>query len=182
MLAQANGPAADEGSGALIVWAIVLIGLALALFFIEVIVPSGGILGIGSAASLVIGVILLFQVDETLGLIGATVSLIALPFAVGLAITLWPDTPIGRLLTLSSPPSRGDVRAADQPSKGAATGQTLSPGDHGKALTELRPVGTCLIQNRREECLASAGVIEPGTPVEVVDVDGLQIKVRPVRD
>jgi membrane protein implicated in regulation of membrane protease activity len=38
-----------------------------------------------------------------------------------------------------------------------------------------------VFDGKREECLAAGGVIEPDTSVEVVAVDGRQIKVRPVR-
>jgi membrane-bound ClpP family serine protease len=53
-------------------------------------------------------------------------------------------------------------------------------GHKGEATTELRPVGTCVIDGRREECLATTGVIERGTPIEVVSQDGMYIKVRPI--
>jgi membrane-bound ClpP family serine protease len=179
VLAQAGNAPKDDGS-ALIVWALALIGLALMLFMIEVFVPSGGLLGIASAVSLVAGIILLFWENEVLGLIGATVSLIALPFAIGFAIKLWPNTPIGRVLTLNSPASRAEPHAADAPSKGASTGVGVSIGQQGRAVTEMRPVGTCVFEGRREECLAAGGLIEPDTPVEVIAIDGRQIKVRPV--
>jgi membrane-bound ClpP family serine protease len=178
-LAQANNPPQDDGA-TLLVWALALIGLALMLFMIEVFIPSGGLIGVASAVSLVAGIVLLFWENELWGLIGAAVSLIALPFALGFAIKMWPNTPIGRLLTLATPASRAEPHAADAPTKGAAAGLAVTVGQRGRAVTEMRPVGTCVFDGRREECLAAGGLIEPDTPVEIVAIDGRQIKVRPV--
>jgi membrane-bound serine protease (ClpP class) len=54
-------------------------------------------------------------------------------------------------------------------------------GTTGKSLTELRPVGTCLLDGKRQECLSESGVIEPGVQVKVVSSDGMQVKVRPIQ-
>jgi len=179
VLAQAGGSGPGESS-ALLVWALALLGLALMLFFIEVFVPSGGILGVASSISAVVGIVLLFWENQALGLIGAIVCLLALPFMLGFALKVWPNTPLGRVLMLESPPSRSEPGEADAPTKGEGAA-AVSPGQRGRAVTEMRPVGTCVFDGRREECLATGGVIEPDTPVEVTAVDGRQIKVRGVR-
>jgi len=175
LLAQANNTQGNENT--LLIWAIVLIGLAVGLFFLEILVPSGGLLGVVSATSLVVGVILLFEVDRTWGLVGAIVSLLALPFAMGFAIRIWPHTPIGRLLTLDAPATQSEPSPAGPKAAGAETDE-LVVGARGRAVTEMRPVGTCVFEGRREECLAIDGLVDPGTPVEVVAIDGRQIKVR----
>jgi len=41
-------------------------------------------------------------------------------------------------------------------------------------------VGTCLLREQREQCLAVGSMIEAGTRVRVVAADGMQIKVKPV--
>jgi len=179
VLAQA-GSSPPQGDGSpLVVWALALIGLALMLFIIEVFIPSGGIIGVASAISLVIGIVLLFWEDQLLGMIAAIVSLLATPFLIGFAIKAWPNTPIGRLLTLQTPPSQAEPATADAPTKRDATAAGLRIGQRGRAVSEMRPVGTCVFDRRREECLANGGLIEAGTPVEIVAIDGRQIKVRP---
>ena len=50
-------------------WGIVLLGVALALFFVEVFIPSGGLIGIVAGVAAVFGIVLLFRVDTTLGLV-----------------------------------------------------------------------------------------------------------------
>ncbi|NBC10652.1 MAG: hypothetical protein GVY24_02825 [Planctomycetes bacterium] len=168
----APGGESDDGTF-WAVWGVLLIGAAIMLFFVEVVVPAGGLIGLAGAAALVTGVVLLFRVDTTFGLIGAIAALIALPIVIGLALKVWPDLPVGRLLILRSE-KRDDAEAGDEPE--AAPG-TPNVGRTGEAMTDLRPIGTCVIDGKRQECLASGGMIEAGEAVRVVSVDGMQIKV-----
>lgn len=154
-----------------VIWAIVLIATAFLLIFAEVLVPSGGVLGFLAAGSLIGGIVLLFQVDTTLGLVGAIVTLIATPFVMGYALKIWPNTPIGRRLIL-----QGKTRDTNEP-KTASTEQKDLTGATGKALTDLRPIGTCMIDGQRIDCLADEGVIEAGQGVRVIGNDGMQVKV-----
>ncbi|MCE9590501.1 MAG: hypothetical protein K8S99_08260 [Planctomycetes bacterium] len=157
-----------------VIWAVIFLAAALVLFIIELVLPSAGIIAILAAVSLVAGIVMLFKLDTTIGLIGATVTVIGAPFLFALALKLWPNTPIARLVMLRHEQARltGDQRetaADDGPQVGA----------RGTAVTDLRPVGTCLIDGQRIECLAEGGVIRAQTPVRVVACDGMQIKVRP---
>ena len=154
-----------------IIGAVILIAIALIFFFLEVFVPSGGLLALLAAVALIVGVVMLFYVNTTLGLIGLVLSLVAIPFLVAFGMKIMPNTPIGRLLTLKNPPP------ADDPAEAAASRKDLV-GATGKALTDLRPIGTCLINGERTECMAERGVIEAGQPVRIVLADGMQIKVR----
>jgi len=183
LLAQAGNAPNSGGGSTLMVWALALIGLAAMLFLIEIFIPSGGLIGIISGLSLVTGIILLFWHNQIWGVIGAILSLLALPFLLGFALKMWPETPIGRLLMLNAPASNADPAAADHPSKGATAtgGVSVQVGQQGRAVTEMRPVGTCVFDRRREECLATGGLINSGTTVEIVAIDGKQIKVRPVQ-
>ena len=192
-LAQQTTNANDDGHGAAILWAIALLGAAVLLFFLEVFVPSGGIIGTASAVLLVAGIVVLFGVDTTLGILATTIALIALPFAIGFAIKIWPDTPLGRALTLRTPGHEdrpGDEGEAggedgDEPlpaRPGARTVSTLPVGTQGQALTDLRPVGTVRFEDQREECLALGGTIEAGTTVRIVAIDGMHVKVRAVEN
>lgn len=184
MLAQA-APQGGPSDNTLVLWAVILLGVAMLLFVLEVFVPSGGLIGLGAAVSLILGIICLFGVSTTYGLIGATVALLALPFALAFSIKIWPNTPVGRALMLKDPGGRG---AADEgEGEGEGEGETraklkpvLGPavGDTGVTLTEMRPVGTCLINGKREECLAVGGAIDMGAAVRVVAVDGMHVKVR----
>ena len=50
----------------------------------------------------------------------------------------------------------------------------------GVALTQLRPSGTANINGQRVDVVTEGGLIERGTPVKVVAVDGTRIVVRAV--
>ena len=50
----------------------------------------------------------------------------------------------------------------------------------GVALTNLRPSGTALIEGRRVDVVTEGGLIERGTPVKVVAVEGMRTVVRAV--
>jgi len=189
VLAQAgNNPQQQSGdTGWLVLWAVLLLGAAILLFFIEVFLPSGGIVGMASAVCLILGLVLLFQVDTMWGLLGATVAMVALPFAIGFSLKMFPNTPIARALTLrskSDKPGEDEVSdegvavAASSEDKAQANGPAV--GATGKTISELRPVGTCVIDGKREQCLAVGGVIDSNTPVQVVAVDGMHIRVKAV--
>lgn len=164
-----------------VIWAIVFLAVAAALFVIEVFVPSGGLLGFFAATSLVAGLVLLFKVDTTLGLLGALVTVISVPFFLAMAIRIWPNTPIARLLTLKNEPrpGLGEHGVAGVSTDGATN---ALQGQRGKSLTDLRPVGTCLINGQRVECLAETGMIRSGKTVEVIWVDGMTVKVKEIAE
>jgi len=168
-----------------LVVAIVLIAAGLLLMMAEVFVP-GGVLGVLGVVSMVAGVVFLFRVDTTVGLIGAIVAVLALPVVVAYGLRVWQDTPLGKALILG-PSDGGDdaeAGAASPDTDGAhdaAVPAGVTPGVKGTAVTDLRPIGTCLLDGRREQCLATGGMIDAGRDIEVVAVDGMQIKVRAVR-
>lgn len=50
----------------------------------------------------------------------------------------------------------------------------------GVAFTVLRPSGTALIGDQRVDVVTEGGLVEKGTPVRVIAVEGLRVVVRPV--
>ncbi len=176
-LAQAATGQPPANSQNYAIWAVILLGVAVVLFFTEIIVPSGGVLGFCSTISLIAGIVLLFKINTTLGLIGAIIAMIALPFLFAFAIKVWPHTPIAQMLLLRSPP-RPDVNAANDHASPIPTDLV---GRNGSALTDLHPVGTCLIDGQRVQCLAETCLIRSGTPVRVIAADGIAVKVRSLK-
>lgn len=157
-----------------ILWAILCLALALVLVVIEFFVPSSGLIGFMAASSAVVGIVFLFMVNTTLGLVGAIVCLSAVPFIIATAIKIAPETFVMRKLMLGPEDEQGK-----SPSEiGAANGEAKLVGLMGTAVTDLRPIGTCVIDGKRLQCLAASGMIRQGAPVEVVFADGMQIKVR----
>lgn len=185
ILAQSTTQAPPAGGTTpWLMWGIVLLAMALALFFVEVFLPTGGIIGAASGLAAVAGVVCLFWRDSTLGLVAATGVLLALPFAIVFALKVAPDTPFAKWVTLNDTQKALTQNKSETPSTPAETARgapaPLKVGDAGKTLTPLFPVGTCLIHGRREECLAKHGTIDAGTAVRVVSVDGSEVYVAPV--
>ncbi len=174
LLGEAGRGAAPPDESLYVVWAVTCLVIAVVLFFLELFVPSGGLIGLGAGTSLVAGIVLLFRFNTKVGLVSAIVALGSLPFVFMLALKVWPHTPIARMLLLKNRPGGGPETT--EGSGGAEP--ALCVGLRGKALTDLRPVGTCLIEGRRLECLAESGMIRAGSPVCVVSVDGMHTKVR----
>lgn len=52
----------------------------------------------------------------------------------------------------------------------------------GTAFTQLRPSGTALIDGRRVDVVSEGALIEKGTPIKVVAVEGMRVVVRAVAD
>ncbi len=163
-----------------LLWAVLLLAIALVLLFVEVFVPSGGIIMICGLICMAFGVFFLFQVDTTVGLIGATLSLISLPIMFAIGMKMLPNTPFFRRIELrAGNPDRKmgsqGIAGADNQSEAAAL-----IGLTGEAMTDLRPIGVCMINGRRRDCLATGGAIEKGAEIEVIAADGMQVKVREV--
>ncbi|MEM1107105.1 MAG: hypothetical protein AAGH99_00255 [Planctomycetota bacterium] len=185
LLAQAGGaPAAAGDPTKWLIWGIVLLAVALALFFVEVFLPTGGIIGATSGLCAVAGIIFLFWRDSTLGLAAAAGVILVLPFAIFFALKVMPDTPFAKWVTLKDaqePLTRQGVRdAAAEEHEITEALQRVMPGDTGETLTPLYPVGTCLIGGRREECLAERGTIGADQKIRVIRVDGSEIFVAAV--
>jgi len=161
----------------LVLWTIGFAVAAAVLFTLEIVIPSGGILGMLSMASLIGVIVCLFLIDLTYGWIGLVASLFIVPAAIGVAMKMFPHTPIGRRLILASNP--------EAPRRPVRYGSTDDDDDdlmgaEGIVVTEMRPIGVVNFNGKRVECLSERGTVEPGTKVKVVNISGFEIKVRPV--
>ena len=157
------------------IWGVLLITLGFALLLVELFVPSGGILSVLAAVSLVAGIVFMFNVSQTAGMVSAICALILLPVVIAFGFKIAPDTPFIKWLTLHDQQRRLVTTGDSAPSAEQAPSLV---GATGKAVTDLRPIGKCLLNGKREECLAIGGIIKAGTPIKVVSVDGMHIKVR----
>ncbi len=158
-------------------WVAIFTVAALALFVVEILVPSGGLIGSLSLVSLLGANVALFFISITAGVIGLIASAVLVPAAVALGVKVFPHTFIGRRLILA------DRQPADENvhySSDTSDNYTGLVGKRGVVVTEMHPVGTVKFDDRRIECLSDRGIIERGTSVEVVTVQGIEVKVRPV--
>jgi membrane-bound serine protease (ClpP class) len=69
----------------------------------------------------------------------------------------------------------------EQTGQRAATAPTADlTGREGVALTVLRPSGMALIDGRRFDVVAESAMIERGSAVRVVQVDGTRVVVKKI--
>ena len=179
LLAQTPVVAPIGGTGQWLVYGLVLLVVAVALFAIEVFLPTGGVLGVMAGLAAVAGVFCFFKMNTTAGAIGAGVVLLATPVLLVLAIKIWPDTPFGQWVTNADEQPRQTGPAADGASATPDGHTSIAPGDTGRTVTGLRPVGVCTLNGRRRECFARSGSIDADVEVEVVSVTGHDVYVRP---
>lgn len=159
-------------------WAIIFAIAAVILFVIEVFVPTGGVAGLLATLSTGAFVVFLFMHDVGSGLVGAFLVLMAMPVVLYLVVRFWPDTPIGRLMTLRSEPRHSSADHGDAGIEATEEAVSTLVGKRGRSITPLRPVGVCEIDGRRRDCISESGTIPAEVEVEVVAADGLQVKVR----
>ncbi len=178
-LAQA-APASQNAQGTgddtqWMVFAILAFGVAITLLVLEAFLPSGGVLGLLAGFCALAGIVMFFQFDTVWGMASMAIALLATPFIIGAMLWVWPNTPIGRALTLEDEQERINKNV-----HGSEHENSIQVGLEGKALTELRPVGACRLGGQRIDCISHSGVIEKGTTVRVIRVEGNSIKVKAV--
>jgi membrane-bound ClpP family serine protease len=159
-----------------IVWSVLLLLLGLALLCAEVFIPSGGLLGFLSIASLLSGLALAFYHRGTeVGLLFLIGTILAVPGVLMVAFRYWPQTPMGRRLLLEVPTSEEVL--PDSPQR-----QRLRRlvGKFGVAKSVMMPSGAVLIEGETIDALSEGISIDPGQPVEVIEVRGSRVLVRPV--
>jgi membrane-bound serine protease (ClpP class) len=145
---------------------VILLVLGVVLLLLETILP-GMIAGIAGTGCLLAGIVVAYR---ELGVsAGHYVLLGVLAGLVG-GFALWakyfPGSRFARVFV-----SKGEVGnvGAEQP-------QLL--GQTGVALTHLRPSGIATLNGRRVDVVTEGPFIERGTPVKVIDIEGLRVVVR----
>jgi membrane-bound serine protease (ClpP class) len=147
---------------------IILLAVGVLLIAAEMVLP-GIIAGVLGGCCLLAGVIEGYVVfgahTGNLILIGVLVGLLA---GLGIWLKFFPDSRLGRLIV--SQQVVGEI----------GTERPELVGKTGTAFTQLRPAGTALIDGKRLDVVTEGQLIEKGTAVRVVGVEGLRIVVRAV--
>ena len=136
---------------------VALLVFAVALFVLEAKIASHGILGIGGAVSMVLGAMLLVNGPPEVRIHFSTAIAVALPFAL---ITMF-------LVTLVVRARRGKV----------ISGASGMMDEVGTAITDLAPKGKVFAHGEYWNAVAD-GTIAAGTPVKVVALEGLKLRVK----
>ncbi len=163
----------EESSGALL-GAILLGVAAFGIFFLEFVLPTGGLLAALCVLCAVASVTLAFMHDATLGMTLLALYGLAAPFMLMLGLRMATKSKVGKMMVLSAEdPARTGARITDE----ASLFPTL--GTRGVALTPLRPAGFARIDGKRLDASAEGDFIDAGTAIEVVSVRDGQLRVRP---
>jgi len=145
---------------------ITLLVVGAVLLLAESILP-GMIAGIVGACCLVAGVI---EGYVEFGPRTGNVILVGVLLGLVIGFSLWlkyfPESRMGRLFV--SRRVVGDI--------GTERPELLN--QTGTAFTQLRPAGTALINGRRIDVVTEGQLIERGTPIQVVAVEGMRVVVR----
>jgi membrane-bound ClpP family serine protease len=160
----------------LLFWGLALLGVALLLVVIEVFIPSGGLIGLGSAAAALAGIIMLFRYNTTWGLIGLLAVVVLGPAALGFALKVWPSTPLGRRMLGEKTPEERELERAKAQKERDRVNALI--GAEGIAMTDLKPIGVVIIDGERVDALSDSGFIRSGTRVRVTVIESNQVKVR----
>ncbi len=150
---------------------LLLYAVAVAMLTAEIFIPSHGVLTIVGIGFLAVAIVRTFAFGETAGTLSIVGSVIALPTFAVVAVKVWPNTRLGRMIVPRNPTyTREEL---------AATVTSIEPlvGRSGRTLSPLRPVGTCEFDGRRLECVSESGMIDAGVEVRAVGIRGRNLEV-----
>jgi membrane-bound serine protease (ClpP class) len=147
---------------------IILLLAGALLLALETVLPGliAGIIGMGC---LIAGVAVSYsEFGARGGNLALALTLVGLIVGTLLYLRYFPESRAARMFV-----SHGVVGNVDAE-------QTALLGQTGQALTILRPSGTAVINGRRVDVVTEGGLIEAGTPVKVVAVEGMRTVVRAI--
>lgn len=162
----------------LLVWGLVLLGGALMLLFLELFLPSAGLIAIAATICAVIGLVLLYRFDTTWGALATVVTLIVGPAIMIFGLSIWKNTPIGRRV-IGAPTEEEVAKKIQEESRKKAQRQEMV-GKEGVAITDLRPVGVVQIGSERHDASSETGFVESGARIRVTGADPQQLRVRTI--
>ncbi len=158
-------------------WPVVLLTLGVTLIFLEIFVPSGGVLSVLAACAVVAAVVVAFTDGFMTGTIVLLCATILVPLAVGSAIKWWPHTPLGKLILIKRPESEAEVLPdTDEYHRDQMIGK------NGVARSDLLPSGDVKIDQRVYDAVSGGMPINKGQLVRVIDVHTQRLIVRPLTD
>lgn len=167
-----------------ILWAFIFIAIAVVIFFIEIFVPSGGLLALLGGLSIIASLIAFFMHDINTGLIATGIYIVFGPIIAWIAFKIWASSPLAKRMVLGDIDGGGEFAKQESESQRRERLDELHSliGSKGETITVLRPVGVVRIGDQRLDAMAESGVINANMSVEVVEVYDNQIKVREVSE
>lgn len=139
------------------------IGIGMALVFLEVFIPSGGIIGIVALFLMGIGTYGFFNQGKALiGVLSAAGSFV---FVISMFVYML------RRVALKGVQDPESYTSVDRSIAGVE-------GKSGVTKSVLRPAGVAMIDGKRIDVVATGGFIEKGKPIKVIDTSGNRVVVK----
>lgn len=158
--------------------ALLLFLVAMVIFAIDLMIPSGGVL-IGVTACLAFAaVVFAFRHSTTSGIWMLIASMGAIPIMMWLFVEVWPRTPLGRQM-ISKPEPSGTYVWSDA-AKSVNAGSLI--GAEGTVLNEMIPSGLVQIGDQTFEAFSESGPIDAGKAVRIVRLDVGRLVVAVIRE
>ena len=162
----------------MLIWGLALIAAGLLLIFAELLLPTGGLLGIIAAGLAIAGIVCMFRVSTLWGAVSLLGVAVLAPMAVGFALKIWPSTPVGRrVLGVQSEEEQERARAAEEEERKQREAMI---GTEGVVLVDLRPIGVVEVNGRRYDAISEIRFVPTGSRVKVLGVSGNELRVRPL--
>lgn len=137
----------------------------------EVFFPSLGALSVIAVLSLGGGVAFAFRESTDTGLTFVALAVVGGLGSAIAAFKVFPRTPFGKRMIIKGPTFAEDPAAVDPKLRELV-------GKSGRALSTLRPAGIVELEGRRVDCVADGELLDAGSPVTVVRVEGNRVVVR----
>ena len=151
--------------------ALLLYLTAVVLAFVDLFVPSGGMLIVLAVLTAFACVLFAFRSSTGMGMTMLTIVFASVPLFAVAAMKIWPNTPIGRRVILGT-------KSAPKHHNDADTQRESLVGTVVAAEYPLMPSGQIHISGKRYNALVRSGIIESGERVEVVSVKERNLVVK----
>ena len=155
---------------------ILLFAAGLVVLVAEIFIPSYGLLCLVGLTLLAAAIYRAYALTEAAGHMAVAATVVSLPTLAWIAVKTFHRTPWGRKIAPPNPTARAEEFAPQHEALKLHVGQT------GRSITPLRPVGTCMINGERVNCVAETGMIEDGIEIEAIGVRGRELEVRPLSE
>lgn len=172
-IADGPGPRECEKTMDPWIWMILLLVASLALAFLEMFLPSGGILAFLSLTAMIGSIAYGFMVGPALGFLYLIVLIIVIPLLIRWMLRWWPQTRMGKRLIVNPDDF---ARTEDQ----APDPRQSLLGKEGVARSRMMPSGMVEVDGARWDAVSDGVPIDAGDPIRVLRLQGTTLLVRPL--
>jgi membrane-bound ClpP family serine protease len=159
--------------------AVLLFVLALVIFAIDLMIPSGGILVGVTCCFAFAAVVVAFRYSTNAGLWMLITALGSAPILMWVFVVVWPRTPLGKRM-IAVPDVAGPFVWSDAAQSGSDANALI--GQEGIAIDEMLPSGNIRLGDKTYEAFSETGPIEQGKIVRVTRLDIGRLVVAVIRD